>query len=411
MLVNTERAREILARENYGGLLAVQPINQYYLSDYWGLFNTPGGYEGAYWSLFPADPQAPAALIVPALEIRRLKTTSGTWMPNVFAYSAPGASLQLADSSPRGSDYSGWPVVIDGELSDREQAWVDITSQLGSQMSPDAFWAVARAIRSAELEGSRLATDDARVAGWLASCKLDGLGCDYRPELFNEIRLVKTEAELALLRNAASVNERSLLAAARQLHEGADWRDIQNIYMEEMARQGGRGVYLMCGVGELPAERVRQGEPIMLDALGQVARYHGDFGRCAVVGKPTIKHLKRHRAILCGWETAQELLKPGVRYSELSVAVGNAVRKAGLKNFRDPIVHSVGLEHTDDPKPPGVQPQTKPDQTLRNNMVVNVDLPHTEIGWGSVHMEDTVRITETGFERLSAANFDLIVAG
>jgi len=106
---------------------------------------------------------------------------------------------------------------------------------------------------------------------------------------------------------------------------------------------------------------------------------------------------------------AQEWLKPGVRYSELAAAVSKAVRKEGIPNFRDPVVHSLGLEHTDDPKPPGVQPQTKPDQVLQTGMVVNVDMPHTEIGWGSVHMEDTVKITANGFERLGTADFSLRV--
>ena len=55
----------------------------------------------------------------------------------------------------------------------------------------------------------------------------------------------------------------------------------------------------------------------------------------------------------------------------------------------------------------GVQPQDKPDQTLVAGMVVNVDMPHTEIGWGSVHMEDTVVITDDGCERLTTADFSM----
>jgi Xaa-Pro aminopeptidase len=147
----------------------------------------------------------------------------------------------------------------------------------------------------------------------------------------------------------------------------------------------------------------------MFDALGTFAHYHGDFGRCAVVGEPTAEHRARHRAICAGWETAQEVLRPGSRYSEISRRVGTAVRAAGLRGFRDPIVHGLGLEHTDDPKPACVQPQDKPDQVLRENMVVNVDLPHTEIGWGSVHMEDTVRISADGCERLGIADVTLRV--
>ena len=40
-------------------------------------------------------------------------------------------------------------------------------------------------------------------------------------------------------------------------------------------------------------------------------------------------------------------------------------------------------------------------------MIVNVDMPHSEIGWGSVHMEDTVLITKDGFERLSTSDFGM----
>jgi Xaa-Pro dipeptidase len=161
----------------------------------------------------------------------------------------------------------------------------------------------------------------------------------------------------------------------------------------------------------LPAGEIRRGEPVFFDALGQYRHYHGDFGRCAVVGEPSREHRKRHANLLIGWEEALTKLQPGVRYSELSQAVGDAVRAAGLKNFRNPVVHSLGLEHTDDPKPFGVQPQTKPDQVLQPNMIVNIDMPHTEIGWGSIHMEDTMRITSYGCERLSKSDMSIRRAG
>ena len=88
---------------------------------------------------------------------------------------------------------------------------------------------------------------------------------------------------------------------------------------------------------------------------------------------------------------------------QMVAAIQDALFAAGLTALR------LGLEHTDDPKPFGVQPQTKADQVLQPNMVVNVDMPHTEIGWGSVHMEDTVVITGDGFKRLASADFTLRV--
>jgi hypothetical protein len=117
-LVNHERAIEIMEREGLDGLVAVLPVNSYYLSSYWGLFNTPVGYDGSYFAILPRDPAAPHALIVPALEIRRLETErskgagnglgdgSGTWMDNIYAYSSVrDDEVVFADGTPRGIDY------------------------------------------------------------------------------------------------------------------------------------------------------------------------------------------------------------------------------------------------------------------------------------------------------------------
>jgi len=408
MLLNHPRAKEILQRENLDGLVAQLPINVYYLSDYWGLFNTAGGYDGAYFAVIPRDEAQQPGLVVPALELRRI-ATKGTWIADIYGHSGNDAEHALADGTPQGAVYRGWAARAGAELTGLEQRWVEIVDRLGDTLSPNAFWAVARAVKAAGLERARIATDEPRLADWLASCGINDIDCDYRVDIFNEIRLVKTSQELELMRTAARINETALLAAADSMSEGSTWAQIENTYMVTMAQHGGRGVYLTCGVGELPAGHVRRGEPVLFDALGQYEHYHGDFGRCAVVGEPSNEHRQRHAAICTGWEVAQDYLKPGVRYSEVSTAVGDAVRREGFKGFRDPIVHSLGLEHTDDPKYPGVQPQDKPDQTLAKNMVVNVDMPHTELGWGSVHMEDTVVITDDGCERLASADFDLRV--
>lgn len=407
MLFNRTHGQEILARENLDGLIAQLPINVYYLSDYWGLFNTPTGYDGAYFAVTPRNESEPAALILPALELRRLETDDGTWMPNIFCYSSPADDTLFDDGTPRGANYTGWPAREHAELNELEQRWVNIVTKHGRATSPDAFLAVRRAVAAAGLSHARVAVDDARIGAWLESAGLTSIECVYRPEVFNQIRLVKTAAELELLRSAARINERALLTAAEGLCAGETWRDVENRYMSGMAAQGGRGIYLMCGVGELPGGKIREGEPMLFDGLGQYQHYHGDFGRCVILGEPSREHQRRHAALCTGWYEAQRLLKPGIRYSELAAAVGNAVRSDGFKAFRDPIVHSLGLEHTDDPKPAGVQPQTKPDQTLRADMVVNIDMPHTEIGWGSMHLEDTVRITPDGFEALTSLDLSL----
>ncbi len=177
-----------------------------------------------------------------------------------------------------------------------------------------------------------------------------------------------------------------------------------------MAAEGGAGSYVICGAGGPPSGRIRRNEPMFLDALGTYEHYHGDFGRCVVLGEPSELMKRRHRALCAGWDAVQPLLKPGTRYSELADTAVDAIRRNGLPEFVYATPHSLGLEHTDDPKAAGVQQGMAADVALEPGMVLNVDMPFTEIGWGSVHIEDTVHITVDGYEALTSADFDIIEA-
>jgi Xaa-Pro aminopeptidase len=267
--------------------------------------------------------------------------------------------------------------------------------------------ALAWAGRDAGLQGATVVSDDPRVGDWLEQHGVRCASVRYDPAFFNEIRKVKTAAEIDLMRTAARLNERALLAAGEALAEGALWDEIEAVYMVEMARQGARGVYCMCGVGGLPSGRVRRGEPVLLDALGQYRHYHGDFGRSAVLGEPSPVHRRRFDALRAGWEAILPLLRPGTRYSDLQRVALDTIRGNGFPEFLYVTPHGLGLEHTDDPKPLGVQLGTQPDQVLEAGMVINVDMPYTEIGWGSLHVEDTVLVTADGHELLTSAGLDL----
>jgi Xaa-Pro aminopeptidase len=42
-------------------------------------------------------------------------------------------------------------------------------------------------------------------------------------------------------------------------------------------------------------------------------------------------------------------------------------------------------------------------------MVLTVDLPYIEVGWGAGHNEDLIRVTKTGFEPFNAISDPLEV--
>jgi len=403
-LVNLPRARSLMERAGVDALVAQLPINVYYLTGDWGFLASTERFDAANFAVVPRREDRPASYVLPSLELRRLASGGGIWMPALHAYTSP---LDDEAESEAGRAYTGWPVRAGAELTDREQAWVEIVARHRDRVAASALHGLARAARDAGLDGGHVVTDDPRVGGWLELHGVRPASVRYDVSFFNEIRKIKTIPEIELMRVAARVNAQALLAAGDALTDGATWEEIETVYMIEMARQGARGVYCICGVAGLPAGKVRRGEPVLLDALGQFRHYHGDFGRSAVLGEPSREHLRRFHALRTGWEAIRPLLRPGTRYSELERVAIETVRHNGFAEFRYVTPHGLGLEHTDDPKPVGAQPGTKPDQVLEPGMVINVDMPYTEIGWGSLHLEDTVLVTADGHELLTTVGLDL----
>lgn len=417
-LYNAARARTVMERHGLDGLVAAQNLNVYYASGYWGAL-MGAGREHLYFAVLPRHDREPAALVMGSFEWRRLVTEGGTWMPNLIGYTAPvdaehaaggpeGPEIGAHRPAPPAHPYQGWPVRRGARLTANEEAWLAVQDRLRGTEAASPVWAIARGVRQAGLEHGVVGVDDPRLAAWLEAA---GVRAKFVPaeHVFCEIRRVKTPAEIGLLRIAARINEEACVEASRALRNGADWGELEDLYMQEMARRGGRGVYLSGGSGGLPDRRVRRGEPVMIDALGQYRRYHGDIGRSMIVGEPDAELVARNRAMQAGWHEVMESVRPGLRYRELALRCVSAIQRAGFPEFCLAVPHSVGLQHTDDPAPMTLGGPDYGDPVLEENMVINVDMPFIEVGWGSVHLEDTLLVTAGGCEPLTSMQMDLIV--
>ena len=194
-----------MAREQIDGLIARVPINVYYLSGYWGLLMSAERFDASFFAVLPASEKQPAALVLPSMELRRLVVQGGTWIPETFIFTRPHDEQdQIAVD---GLPYTGWPIRQDAEITNLEQRGIDATRAQADRISGNARGALARAVRAAGLERASVVSDDVRVAGWLESAGLTQVTCRDDANVFNRIRLVKTEAELTLMRRAASINE------------------------------------------------------------------------------------------------------------------------------------------------------------------------------------------------------------
>ena len=150
---------------------------------------------------------------------------------------------------------------------------------------------------------------------------------------------------------------------------------------------------------ELSDDRIRDGQTLFIDGVSHFRHYHGDYARTVFVAEPTASARRAAAAAAHGWACVRELLRPGIRYSELVARGHEAVRKAGHDVTIGFGPHSVGLMHTDEPCDEADGFYRKRDIVLRENMIVSVDCPVMDTGiGGSAHIEDLMLITADGAE-------------
>lgn len=415
MLLNRDRAYEVMDRHDLDGLVAATQVNIYYLTNFWGsLMRMRRSFYN--YAVLPRAEQSPAALICSAVELQRFANVAEmpSWVPNICAYSHPvSAATRNYDPDTEEPDANQlglkWPV-RDSSLTVSDKEFLESLAIHEGRYSATAALALKKAIKDAGLDKAKLGFDDPRVLAWLNDLGLPNLSGVEATNIFRQIRMVKSPLELEILTEAGRRNEAAMNAAIDVIRPGVPLYDLRLAHQTAMASQDGHTVYVLATQrGEREGEAT-EGELIMLDALAEYRHYHGDIGRTAVVGEPTAEMCKRNEAMTIGCEVAYETVRPGVTGQELTTKVLDAISKAGFRDFFIATPHSVGLEHSDHPLPIGLEmPGAYGDFIFEENMVFTLDMPYHEVGWGGMHLEDMIRVTKTGCEAITSLDTSLRV--
>ncbi|CCA92873.1 M24 family metallopeptidase [Novosphingobium sp. PP1Y] len=416
MLLNRERANRIMDREGLDALVAVAPINVYYLSDYWGaLMRMRRSFYN--YAVLTRDESKPSALIVTGVEhLRFFHNPAATWMENRMPYVHPiyqdRRDFDPDVEDPEAIEYGmKWPISHD-TLSPRDKEYLAYMEAHRGKASVNALYALKKGLQEAGLESARIGSDDPRIGPWLHEIGLPGVMISEATTLFREIRMVKTPREIELMRQVARMNEEALEAVIDSLRVGMPRTELERIYNVEIARRGGRGLYLATGQHGTNNNLggVLETETITFDGLCEYQNYHGDLGRVAVCGSPRPDVVERVKALEIGCETLLKTIRPGITANEVTSTVIEAVRKGGFEGFFFATPHSIGLEHSDHMIPIGpTLPGGNGEFVFEENMIFSLDMPYYEIGWGNLHVEDQILVTANGAEPLTNCDVSLRV--
>ncbi len=234
-----------------------------------------------------------------------------------------------------------------------------------------------------------------------------------------ELRLTKSEEEVRLIEESARWASRALEVALELLEPNRwDWdvmleanlkvmREMNDAYRPytPMRTEVGWAVGFRGQVGEfsafphaLVAERpVRAGDVVGVGAGPEVGGYFAELERTLFVGSPEPRALELFDRMLRLREAALEVMKPGVRVSEVDAAVRRRARELGVENLlRHHTGHGLGLEGHEPPfLDVGYQGE------LREGMVVSVEPGIYVPGLGGFRHSDTVLISRDGPVKLT----------
>jgi Xaa-Pro aminopeptidase len=386
-LMNRDRAEAVMAHFGVSALVLGDPVNIYHATGVWPLTLTMG-HLGSTIAIVPQDRAAPPILVTAQFLHYFLDLGSAPFP--VQLYTGPGDGAEAAPPFFFAHAEGGATDVFEDAARKATHRQLDAIPPAASPLA--ALHAV--------LPNGLVAVD-----GPVAEHMLPAGRCSISAEpLLRRIRMVKSAAEIVLMRRAAKGNAEAARAAVASVRPGDSYEDLRRAFFADSGRRGGIASFL--AIDSVSAEHrdgiIREGRAFQIDAVAHYDRYHGDFGRTVFVGEVDPLLAKAVEAAQRANEAVAAVLRPGLLYSDVMRIGQEAIRAAGVDAPVPSAPHSVGLWHTDEAFEGDSLTFAKADHRIEKDMVLSVDLPVllTDIG-GTVHLEDLWLITEDGCEALN----------
>lgn len=238
--------------------------------------------------------------------------------------------------------------------------------------------------------------------------------------LVSRLRVVKSRAEIAYIRRAAGLADAALDAALDVAGPGAFEGDILAAMHGAVFRGGGDDPANETIIGSgrdallcryfTGRRHLDPQDQLTLEFAGVYRHYHACLMRTIPIGRATPRHVEMHRACVEAMAACQEALKPGRPIGEVFDAYARVCDARGLRPHRmNATGYSLGATFApnwmDWPMFYHGNPvEAVPDMVFFLHMI----LMDSDSGIAMCPGE-TVRVTDTGCERLSRHSLDLVV--
>ena len=235
---------------------------------------------------------------------------------------------------------------------------------------------------------------------------------DFDDELY-DIRLKKSEAEIACMRKCSAIVSDVFSSVVPEIRVGMTEREIQGLLEGEILRAGAESYVQafapMVATGPKNSyismcrntmRRVEESEILNLAAGVCYEGYNGIICTPYVLGKIP---QKIKDAVMCAYDAlnvASAKMKPGVPAAEVLNAYTDYLTKRGYIEFCPyGSLHSTGLLECEAPSF-----SVTNGRMIEENMTMCIDAYFKGMEWGSFRVEDCYVVTKNGAERMTTYN-------
>jgi len=360
-----QQVRENMEKQGLNLLLVHTPENIFYLTGY----QTPGYYAYQCF-VVPLDGE----VVMISRLIESTNTIARSWVKNIVTYTGM-------------EDVNG---------KDGIQVTCEVMADLG-------------------VKGARVGLE---MQGWFISPanyeKLQSASPDVTfvdaTEVVNQVRVIKSPAEIAYIRQAARVAEASMSAALAAIVPGTT--DL-NVAMEMMSANinaggeytglppfvaAGRNSYVTHATWE--GLELRPGDPVFLELPGCKNRYHAALERTAVIAPVPSKWKDMAKVVEDALDAAIATVRPGVTSGEVDEACRSVVNDAGYGDYyTHRCGYSIGIAYPPDWGEGHIMSlRSKDPRVLRPGMTFHIPPALFIYGETAIGNSETILVTDSGCE-------------
>lgn len=294
----------------------------------------------------------------------------------------------------------------------RRSTWIDDVRGYGGSKSPTVT--IAEALRDRKVEKGRIGVDLSEDAPTIDPVAYENLK-NQLPEakftdataLLQELRMIKTEAEISFIKIANEIQSRAYSQFMSRIRRGMTETQVMGEMTKCQFDCGATGTSFINPLAHpnflilrsSSSERLlKKKDFLFVDVSTSYKGYKADFNRFFAIGESTSEQEKVHKTLRSIHEKMWHLYVPGAKFSDLGLKLLETYKKFDVKPFSKDVFigHGLGYNQVERPWFGTWSGQME----VRENMAISIEY-FVPTKYGIMPYEEDYVVRANGPERLS----------